>query len=185
LSPPNSIDNGRERDVLASPDDAEVQKIPWLCLSMAWTRGIHRVSIYSSSIWKYRFTMYCIVMFVVRQRVLKNRDQYPKATDLILNYSIIDDILTLAPTVAAAKRIYTGVKIILATCTMEVHKIASNSEDLLSLIPTVEQAKGFDADTFLQESCPTTYGVPSKTNDTLFLFHLILEKQGTLLHIIF
>jgi hypothetical protein len=120
---------------------------------------------HKDDITEYQFTRHpfgstgspCIAMHIVRERAIQMRDQYPAAANLILNYSIIDDAMTSAPTVEDAKAIYNGVKAILSACTMEVHKIASNSDEVLTGIPPSERAKGFDANTFLQDTCPTTY----------------------------
>jgi hypothetical protein len=58
--------------------------------------------------------------------------------------------------IAEAKELYEGVKSIYSSCSMKLHKIANNSQELLSSIPDVEKAKGFHTDDFLTGSSPTT-----------------------------
>jgi hypothetical protein len=63
--------------------------------------------------------------------------------------SIIDDTMSSVDTVEEAMELYNGVKAVYSSCSMKLHKIASNDENLLSSIPDVERAKGFQSDDFL------------------------------------
>jgi hypothetical protein len=66
-----------------------------------------------------------------------------------LENSIIDYTMSTVDNVVEAKELYEGVKSIYSACSMKLHKIASNSEELLSSIPDVEKAKGFHSEDFL------------------------------------
>jgi hypothetical protein len=118
-----------------------------------------------TSLTEYQFTRHpfgntgspCIAMFIVRRRAEELRDRYPEAAKIITDYSIIDDVMTSTDTVDQAKKIYDGAKAILGACSMEIHKIASNNDELLAHIPAVAKAKGFDTERFLHETCPTTH----------------------------
>jgi hypothetical protein len=75
-------------------------------------QGVHRVSVYSSPVWEHRFAMYRDV-YCQTTRLGVPGSVSPRPRTSSLNYSIIDDAMTSAPSVAAAEKVYAGVKTIL------------------------------------------------------------------------
>ncbi|XP_011858578.1 PREDICTED: uncharacterized protein LOC105556116 [Vollenhovia emeryi] len=118
------------RQVLVHPDDRDFQRILWR-FSLDEPVGEYRLNtvIYGQGCATY------LAVRCLRQLAMEQLEKYPLASSAILNDTYVDDIISGADTVDAARALQEQLSSLLREGGFEAHKWCSNSESVLTEIP--------------------------------------------------
>ena len=82
-----------------------------------------------------------VAIEVIKLHARKEKDKWPKGSEAVMNSSIVDDVLTSVSTEEELLQLHKELKMLFSDMSMTIHKCASNSERMMSKIPTEQRAK--------------------------------------------
>ncbi len=86
----------------------------------------------------------CVSIFVIKEHAKDNKEKFPRASETILESTIVDDNMDSVNTVEEAIQLIADLKVLYKGCGMNIRKFMSNSPEVLQSVPESERASNID-----------------------------------------